>query len=47
MENLQKFELLSKKYRNVADFLMVYVEEAHPIGGWDLNVSFCTIILFY
>ena len=39
-QNLQEFHKLSEVYACSADFLIVYIEEAHPVGGWELNVSF-------
>ncbi|CAH1230390.1 DIO3 [Branchiostoma lanceolatum] len=31
---LSDFAVLAEDYRNVADFLLVYIEEAHPSDGW-------------
>ena len=39
MKNLQKFGELVVKYTELADFITVYIEEAHPEEGWSFNVS--------
>ena len=39
---LAEFEKMKAEYSDVADFLVVYIAEAHPQDGWALNVSpFC------
>ena len=37
-EKLAQFEVLVQKYSDVADFVVVYIEEAHPTDGWALEV---------
>lgn len=44
MESLTQFSELTKIYSNCADFLFVYVQEAHPKGGWELNVSIIRVV---
>ena len=38
MANLQKFREIVKDYNGIADFAMVYLEEAHPVDGWFFKV---------
>ncbi|KAG7158744.1 thyroxine 5-deiodinase-like [Homarus americanus] len=39
MANLQKFHELCAKYKEVADFVLVYISEAHPTDGWTISGS--------
>ena len=39
MAELQQFFEMFDTYGKVVDFAMVYIEEAHPNGGWMLKVS--------
>ena len=39
MKKLERFGKLVDEFSDVADFFVVYIEEAHPQGGWELNVS--------
>lgn len=34
MRNFVRFREMIAKYQNVADFLCIYVNEAHPTDGW-------------
>lgn len=34
MARLRAFQRLAARYLDVADFLLVYIEEAHPSDGW-------------
>ncbi|XP_035687791.1 thyroxine 5-deiodinase-like [Branchiostoma floridae] len=34
---LSDFAVLAQDYQNVANFLLVYIEEAHPSDGWRFN----------
>ena len=35
MHDYKSFRHLSIKYGKVADFLTIYIEEAHPVDGWN------------
>ena len=39
MKKLERFGKLVGEFSDVADFFVVYIEEAHPQGGWEFNVS--------
>lgn len=41
MSQLDDFQKMAKEFNQVADFCVVYIEEAHPSDGWALKVSFC------
>jgi hypothetical protein len=44
VEKLREFGEIQNDFADIADFLIVYIEEAHPVDGWKLNVSpFCFI----
>lgn len=34
MHDLSRFRALAERYREQADFVVVYIEEAHPSDGW-------------
>ena len=38
MAKLQKFRKIVQDYSGIADFAIVYVEEAHPSDGWFFKV---------
>ena len=38
---VNEFLAIVREFRDVADFLTIYVEEAHPTNGWKLEVSAC------
>lgn len=38
MERLQQFGDIVEEYRHIADFLTIYIEEAHPTDEWKLEV---------
>ena len=38
MEHLKEFARMVKEFGHVADFLIVYIEEAHPSDGWKFEV---------
>ena len=38
MSEMNKYRKMVKDFSAVADFLIVYVEEAHPIDGWAFKV---------
>jgi hypothetical protein len=37
--DLQKFSEISQKFSNVADFAIIYIEEAHAADEWAFKVS--------
>ena len=38
-EHLKKFSQMASEYSHTADFLIVYIEEAHPADGWTFEVK--------
>ena len=38
IQQLKGFSQMAYEYRHVADFLIVYIEEAHPADGWRFEV---------
>lgn len=44
MANLARFRQVTKDFSKVADFVTVYIAEAHPTDGWDIpgNVEVAT-----
>ena len=39
MSQLDTFQKMANDFSQVADFCVVYIEEAHPLDGWALKVS--------
>ena len=39
MARLKEFTQLVKEFNHVADFLIIYIEEAHPSDGWAFKVN--------
>lgn len=39
MAKLQEFRQMSAEYSEVADFVLVYIDEAHPTDGWKIAGS--------
>ena len=39
MSQLDEFKKMANQFSHVADFCVVYIEEAHPSDGWALRVS--------
>ncbi|XP_047474696.1 type II iodothyronine deiodinase-like [Penaeus chinensis] len=37
MANLEKFRKITAEYSNVADFILIYISEAHPTDGWAIE----------
>lgn len=37
MANLEKFRKITEDFSNVADFVLVYIAEAHPTDGWAID----------
>ncbi|CAH3032194.1 unnamed protein product [Pocillopora meandrina] len=34
MQMLKRYQLLMKEFQEMADFAVIYIEEAHPVDGW-------------
>lgn len=45
MSQLDEFQKMAQDFSQVADFCVVYIEEAHPSDGWALKASFLTYLL--
>lgn len=39
MTMLKKYQRLASEFSEVADFAVVYIEEAHPVDGWAFKVT--------
>lgn len=39
MQMLKKYQQLTSEFLEVADFAVVYIEEAHPVDGWAFKVT--------
>lgn len=39
MQMLKKYQQLKDDFSEVADFAVVYIEEAHPVDGWAFKVK--------
>lgn len=37
MANLEKFSKMTEDFSKVADFVLVYIAEAHPTDGWHID----------
>jgi thiol-disulfide isomerase/thioredoxin len=46
MKKIDKYAEIIADYKDVADFVTVYIEEAHPQDGWAFEVSSTTTFLF-
>lgn len=40
MSQLDEFKKMANHFSHIADFCVVYIEEAHPSDGWALKVSY-------
>ena len=40
MAQLRQFNEIARDFTDVADFVVVYIEEAHPTDGWAFKVRF-------
>ena len=40
MAKLRQFNEIARDFTDVADFVVVYIEEAHPTDGWAFKVRF-------
>ena len=40
-QRLTEYSQLEREFKDVADFVLVYIEEGHPTDGWQLKV--CTV----
>lgn len=38
MANLSNFGKLTREFAGLVDFAIIYVEEAHPVDGWQFKV---------
>lgn len=47
MFKLEEFKQLVKDFAGVADFLVVYIAEAHSTGQWDLTPGVCWGLCFF
>ena len=45
MAKLADFGKLTKRFASLADFAIIYVEEAHPVDGWRFKVRFIKILI--
>lgn len=43
---LSKFRAIVEEFEDVADFVLVYIEEAHPADGWAFQVSWILLFSF-
>ena len=41
MAKWKDFNNVAEKHSRIADFALIYIEEAHPSGGWAFKVSNC------
>lgn len=39
MEMLKRYRQLKDQFSDIADFAVVYIEEAHPVDGWAFKVT--------
>ena len=39
MQMLKRYQLLMKEFQEMADFAVIYIEEAHPVDGWAFKVK--------
>lgn len=39
MEMMKRYRQLKNQFSEVADFAVVYIEEAHPVDGWAFKVT--------
>ena len=46
MEMLKRFRQLKDQFSEIADFAVVYIEEAHPVDGWAFKVAFTNFLIF-
>ena len=45
MAKLDRFLEIYKMYREYVDFAIIYVEEAHPSGEWNMGVRYYIYIV--
>jgi hypothetical protein len=41
----KELQSLAKEFHSVADFSVIYINEAHPSDGWAFKVRFCTHLI--
>lgn len=39
MVDLHQFNKMVRRYQGQVDFLVLYIEEAHPVDGWAFKVK--------
>lgn len=45
MEMLKRYRHLKEQFSEIADFAVVYIEEAHPVDGWAFKVLYTSFLL--
>jgi hypothetical protein len=40
-----ELQALAQEFRSVADFSVIYIDEAHPSDGWRFKVTYCIFVL--
>ncbi|XP_046861292.1 thyroxine 5-deiodinase-like [Xenia sp. Carnegie-2017] len=43
MNKLKEFGVLAQDFSDIVDFVVVYIEEAHPIDGWSFKNNFIKV----
>ena len=46
MEMLKRYRQLKDQFSEIADFAVVYIEEAHPVDGWAFKVTLSNFLIF-
>lgn len=46
MSQLDEFQKMGNHFSHIADFCVVYIEEAHPSDGWALKVSYFNVYFY-
>ena len=46
MAKIEEFSKLSLEFAGSVDFAVVYVEEAHPLNGWNFQVSHLSLATY-
>lgn len=47
MQMLKRYQQLTREFSEMADFAVVYIEEAHPVDGWAFKVTNNIIVFFF
>lgn len=45
-EMLKRYRHLKDQFWDIADFAVVYIEEAHPVDGWAFKVTYFNFLIF-